>query len=206
MTKLLASLIVITLGLAGTSVVAQSVAPRAVTMRDLTVPADRLPNGCSLKVIEPARQETIPAPATRQAVRFIPSGPSLQPLGITLNPWTGTDRRILAALRQRVDGYWRVRLPDAPPLTSSEVSAMLLQFAQGVEEGYAATYTLEGRDLGVWAVRFAMPQDRPLDFHEDGGRGQNVRVIDIGAIRAVLFGDGVGCATAVETHLKSLVK
>ena len=64
---------------------------------------------------------------------------SVEPFSITANPWMGTDRHILATLRQHLDGYGMVRLPDGPPLTNREASAMLQKFADGVEEGYVAT-------------------------------------------------------------------
>jgi hypothetical protein len=208
MRKLLGlGLIVFASGLADTSAVAQSVPTRSVTLQELTVPQDRLPEGCTLKVIEPSRREVLATPAAGvQTVRFVSSTSSMQPRGVTLNPWTGTDRRILAELRQRVDGFGPVRMPDAPPLSSSETSAMLLQFADDVAEGYAATYAQsDGREIGVWAVRFAtaVPPDRsPLPL----GRRSSARTFDIGLIRATLLGDNGACAAAIETHVKSLGK
>ena len=156
MTNLLSlGLTVFALGLASTSDVAQSAPIRSVTMQDLTVPKDRLPDGCSLKVIEPPHQVVATSATGVRTIRSAGSTSSMQPGGmsrVTLNPWTGTERRILAELRQRVDGYGAVRMPDAPPLTSKEMSAILLRFADGVAEGYAATYVQsearESRGLG----------------------------------------------------------
>ena len=167
------------------SAASQNTPAKAVAMQDLTVPENQLPTGCRLKVIDSSRRGPI--------IRM-----SAQPFSIAGNPWTGTDRRILATLRQHLDGYGMVRLPDGPPLTNSEASAMLLKFADGVEEGYVATYTqTDSRDLSVWAVRFT-PGER--DRHSS----QTVRAIDIGPIRAALVGDASACSTAVETHLRSL--
>jgi hypothetical protein len=210
MTSLLRlGLISLMLGLAGTAGVAQSAPATAVTMQGLTVPQERLPDGCSLKVIEPRRQEVVSTSATGvRTIRVVSATASLQPGGmsqVTQNPWTGTDRRILAELRQRVDGHGPVRTPDGPPLTRGETSAMLLQFADGVAEGYAATYAQsEGRDLGVWAVRFATAPD-PVRGHDPIDPANSARVFDIGLIRAMLLGDGP-CAIAIERHLKSLGK
>ena len=179
---------------------AQDIPQKSVTMQDLTVPNDRLPSGCGLKVIAPPSHEVIAAPPGG-TIRVTKPTPSMHPGGlnaVTANPWTGTDRRILAELRQRVDGYGQVRLPDGPPLTGREQSAMLLKFADGVEEGYAATYTQSGgRDLGGWAVRFAAPSDDRSDLPNR---------YNIGSIRAALFGDGGVCSTAIERHLNSLRK
>ncbi len=195
--------VVLTMGL-NTLGMAQSAPP--VTLQDLTVPKDRLPEGCALKLIEPAHQEVIATTDTgRRTVRVTGATPSLQPAGVTANPWTGADRRVLAGLRQRVDGYGTPRLPDAPPLTSGEEAAMFLQFANGVEEGYAATYAQSGgRDLGVQAVRFTVATERHLDVSRTA-RVENTRTIDIGLIRASVYGDGGPCASAIEGYVRSLV-
>jgi hypothetical protein len=156
-------------------------------MQDLTVPTDRLATGCRLKVKERSEQ-----------VNSRLSTTSFNQFGITTNPWTGTDRRILARLRQQVDGYGMVRLPDGPPLTNTETSAMLLKFADGVEEGYAAIYAQSERlDITVWAVRFK-PGER------DNLSTPTASVIDVGPIRAAIVGDVSPCRTAIETHLRSL--
>jgi len=179
-------------------------------MQDLTVPKDRLPDGCGLKVIEPSHREIVATlPDGSQRVRFIGPTPSMQPIGVIANPWIGTDRRILAGLRQDIDGYGPLRLPDAPPMTSGEASALWQRFADGVEEGYAATYAQSGvmRDIGVRAVRFAHAPDAQFDLPTDKhSAAASVQVVDIGSIRASLVGNGGACQTAIATYLKSLAK
>jgi hypothetical protein len=183
--------IVSLLGVMSTPCLAQGGKPTPVTLQDLTVPQDRLPTGCSLKAADPDPQR----------VRLISP---MQSAGITTNPWTGTDRRILAWLRQSVDGYGKLRLPDGPPLTQSQESALFLRFADGVEEGYAATYAQSGApDLEVQAVRFAVAPEKR--FTSPTG-GPNAMVIEIGSIRAVLHGHGGPCESAIDTHLKSFGK
>jgi hypothetical protein len=191
--------------------VAQSAPSKSVTMQDLTVPQDRLPDGCSLRLIEPGWQAVSVTPAqSSRGIQFVGTITAwIRPQGVTVNPWTGTDRRILAELRRGVDGYDALPIPDAPPLTPSEASSMFAQFANGVQEGYAATYAQSGsRDLAVWAVRFgpAPAPERRLDL--PGGRrsSQNISVVDIGSIRVALFGDASVCSTAIGTYLKSLGK
>jgi hypothetical protein len=199
------------LGLAGMSGSAQSAPPKSVTMQDLTVPKDRLPAGCSLKVIEPRRTQVLSASRAPGVVtttaQVNPPTPSMQPARITANPWMGTDRHVLAELRRGVDGHGALRLPDAPPLTNSEAAVMVLQSADGVEEGYAATYAQSGnRDIGVWAVKFAQTPEMRLDFPGDTHSLRTATIITTGSIRAALFGDGGACSAAIETYLRSLGK
>jgi hypothetical protein len=176
-----------------------------VAMQDLTMAQDRLPGGCSLKTIEPAHQEVVATPEPgRQKISFIGPTPSMQPPGIAANPWMGTDRKILAWLRGGIDGP-RLGPPDA--WWFSESPAVALQRANGVEEGYAATYAQSGsRDLGVWAVRFALAPETHLDFPQNTHSTRPATVITMGLIRVALFGDGGACSTAVETYLRSLGK
>jgi hypothetical protein len=201
-----AGLIVFLLGLASVSGMAQSAPPRSVTLQDLTVPKDRLPDGCGLKVVEPGWQSVSVTPAQNsQGVHAIgPITPWMQPQGVTVNPWTGTNRPILVELRRSIDGPHEFPVLDAPPLTPGEASSMWAQFANGVQEGYAATYAQTGgRDLGVWAVKFAQTPERHLDFPGDKHSSPATTVLTMGLIRAALFGDGGACSLAIETYLKS---
>jgi hypothetical protein len=220
-----------------------AVAPPAVTLQDLTVPSDRLPAGCRLKVNDPPKQEPAPEPS-RQEIGYTAAGrPTTLTVtretprvatdaGIATNPWIGTDRRILARLHQSVDGDGPtglpMRLPDAPPLSAREQAALSLRFADGVDEGYAATYAQTGgSDLQVVAVRLesipASPVPPPTDqpqrrIIEMGPIGTGAspmaqpadpahrQVIAIGPIRVALLGGARPCGTAVSTYLTSLGK
>jgi hypothetical protein len=93
-------------------------------------------------------------------------------------------------------------------MTSAEASATLRTFADGVEEGYAATYAQPGvMDMGVRAVRFAHAPDPQFDFPTGNRRTvASVQLIDIGLIRASLIGGGGDCQAAIATYLKSLAK
>ena len=198
-------LVTLTVGI-GEAALAQRVPP-PVALPDLTVPPDRLPDGCGLKAIEPAHQEVIgPSKLGGRTIRVTPATRSMQPEGVTANPWTGTDRNILASLRQRVDGYGMVRWPDAPPLTRREQSVLLQQFADGVEEGYAATYAQSGRaDVGVHAVRFTVPTPEPFTSFMKS-RPQNTVRLNVGLVRIAFYGDDGPCSRAIETYLTSLAK
>jgi hypothetical protein len=168
----------------------QAAPSRSVTMRDLTVPADRLPAGCTLS----------PAPSVRDGNR-VTSGLWA---GFPANPWIGTDRQRLASIRELIDGP--AALPDGPPLDTRQLAGYRLQLADGVEEGYGAVYRHADAVAMtiVHAARFA-PGQQPSarrDFsHTRPSR--NPGIITIGQIVALVSGDGA-CFQAVASHLKSL--
>src|SRR5882672_3247699 len=74
---------------------------RVVTMRDLTLPAERLPVGCALS----------PAPSVRLDGSRVRSGLWAE---FPTNPWIGTDRRLMSSIRELIEGPAAV--PDGPPL------------------------------------------------------------------------------------------
>jgi hypothetical protein len=178
---------------------------RPVTLADLTVPADRLPAGCALKVIQPGRSEIISTTASGvRHVRFFAGTSSLQPPGITTNPWNGKDEGAVAWLRQSVDGY-NVRLPDGPPVAGRQAAAMFLRLADGVESAYSATYTATyayepPHDFAVHAVQFAPGVESPRRFSYTS----DATIIERGRIRVLFNGDRSPCSNAIATHLKSL--
>jgi hypothetical protein len=174
------------------SMLGQSPTPPLVTLEKLTVPKDRLPEGCAIKPIQP------------DAKPFKSTVPGLLPSEVTANPWIGTDRRILASLRELVDGPNAIRPPDAPPLSQSESSALLLRLADGVDEGYAATYAQAGPDLGVIALRFSSAHEVDLDLPRANSKGAGNTALQIGQIRVVVYGDGGRCSDAITGYVKSL--
>jgi hypothetical protein len=126
-------------GLHGGLDAAQSVGSRPVALSDLTVPRERLAEGCALS----------PGPV----------------LGLSTNPWLETDRQAVASLRQ---GMGEVPVVTDAPLTRRDASSYKLLLAEGIEEGYAAVYTpSEGERTLVRALRFSgRPPERsskPLD-------------------------------------------
>lgn len=169
----------------------QPAPPRIVTIRDLRVPAERLPAGCALS---PA--PTIPLDGNRVRSGLWAEFPS--------NPWTGTDRRLIASIRQLIDGPAAV--PDGPPLDAKQLSRYLGQLADGVEEAYGAVYLQSETSLiTVRAIRFAA--SGPISSRGDAAdkRDSNLGTarVAIGPIVAIVTGEG-DCFQAVGVYLKSL--
>jgi hypothetical protein len=170
--------------------VAQSVPPRPVTIQDLTVPKERLPTGCGLS----------PTAYVVEGNRV--TGGLWAGLEIPTNPWTGTARRVIASIREHMDGPSLV--PDGPPPTARELSRYRLLLADGVEEAYAAIYTQSDTNpIVVSALRFAVTE-RPFSPPHDE-QASNHRV-EIGPFDAVVSGDNGQCSQAVEAYLESLAR
>ena len=173
--------LVLAMSVAITISAAQTAPPRTITLRDLTVPAERLPVGCALS----------PAPSLRLDGNRVRSGLWA---GFPANPWVGTDRRLMASIRELIDGPAAV--PDGPPLDAKELSRYLGQLADGLEEAYAAVYMQADANLiTVRAVKF-VPGEKPLARARSG-------TIRIGSIVALVTGEGE-CFQAVGAYLGSL--
>ena len=100
----------------------------------LTVPEQRLPQGCQL----------------RRVSRTVPVDPP--PLGYKDNPWIGTSREYATSIRMRVDG------PQGPTYGLSG-PALLARLADDVIESYHARYSeARGSAIDVDAVRFKDPK------------------------------------------------
>jgi hypothetical protein len=166
----------------------QGVLRRPVSMNDLMVPQDRLPVGCTLS---PTASVHLDGNRVRAGLR---AG-----LPIPSNPWIGTDRLIIASIRERMDGPPLV--PDGPPLDRRAASSYRLLLADGVEEAYAAIYLMQSDQklIVVYALRFTATK-RPLY----PSRAAFNHRFEIGSIDAVVSGDGGQCSLAVEAYLKSL--
>jgi hypothetical protein len=102
----------------------------------LTMPADRLPEGCTLP----------PAP-TQQLGGDTVRGGLWAGLPMTSNPWIGNDPVIVSAIRERIEPAPAVA--DGPPLTRAEQARYRLRLAEGVEAAYAAVYADAAQRLVV---------------------------------------------------------
>jgi len=71
------------------------------------------------------------------------------------NPWSGTPYALRRAVRNAVDGVPLAHLPDAPPLSQRERSALAATWVEHVVEAYRATYVAGDQgQVQVSAVRF----------------------------------------------------
>jgi len=170
--------------------VTHGIAPRAISMNDLTVPQDRLPPGCALSAMNSVRLDGNGVRVGLWAGLPIPS-----------NPWTGADRSIIASIRERMGG-WPVE-PDGPPLDRRAASRYRLRLADNVEEAYAAIYMTDSDPavVVVYASRLAATE-RTLDASRVGPKHR----FQIGPIDVVVSGDGRECSQAIDAYLNSLTK
>ena len=174
--------IVLSMSLAVVANGAQTNRPGPPTLQELTVPVERLPPGCIL------------------------SRSNLAGLRIPSNPWRGTDRPLVASIRERIDGP--ANMPDGPPLSASEATRYRLHFADGVEEAYAAIYEQSSGELiVVYGFRLVSGEQR-LENSERQSQADNPSVIRvaIGPMAAMVQGDGGPCFNVVGAHLTSLSK
>jgi hypothetical protein len=159
---------------------------QGVAMTDLTAPQGELPAGCQLA----------PAPTVRLDGKTFQGG-LWGNLPIDRNPWNGTDRPVLATIRERTAPP--AAFPDAPPLTGSQLTKFRTTFAAGVEQGYAAFY-LQGDAavIAVYALTFA-------DSAANPGRPPRGTVrVDFGSTSAYVSGTDGPCFHAVVAHLQAL--
>jgi hypothetical protein len=162
-------------------------AQRAPSFETLTVPADRLPVGCTLT----------PSDSVHEGGRLI--GGQWAGVPIPTNPWRGSDRPIVAKLMERFLGS--IAEPDAPPMTAAERSRFRLALADDVTEAYAAIYS----GIIVQAMQLNQPdQDRIRRMRNETARlGGTVVWSDAqGAI--VVNGPRNECFAAVDAYLRQL--
>ncbi len=186
--------IALTLVAAIVPVRSEPVPQQPVTLQDLTVPADLLTAGCGLA----------PAASVRLDNQQVQAGFWD---GFPSNPWTGTDRHVIASIYERM--YRMPPMPDGPPLDRSGQARFRLRLADGVDEGYAAFYQESDppRPVGrVYALRFA-DTERIADLNRGARPPDDDRLITwirFGRIVALMIGHRDECSQAVDRHLKSL--
>jgi hypothetical protein len=157
----------------------------------LTVPAAQLPAGCRLT------PQTITDPGGRVRVG------AWAGLRIDSNPWKGTDRALLAAIRQGVDPP--VQVPDGPPLHPRDLAIFRSKLADGVEQAYAAIYETEDQQqVVVYGVQFAA-EATAIEAEMRGLRDRRPRYRS-GRTVVVITSYGSPCAAAVDAHVRAVLE
>lgn len=117
------------------------------TLSTLTVPAAALPSDCALTP-PPAPNPAI----VRGGVTVVRSTPPSQ---FPTNPWTGTDRKTVAAIHMAIDATPARPLPDALPTSPRDAADAELKWSDNILEAYHAAYTpVDGHQVEVFAVTF----------------------------------------------------
>lgn len=120
------------------------------------------------------------------------------------NPWTGSDRDVVAGIREMV--YGAPRLPDAPFMPLATLATFRLQLAEGIEEGYVAAYEEVGSPRTfVYGVRFSNGV-RPPESPSVRWRNTTLAWIQVDRVAAVAYGGNGECSRAIAAHVKSLVE
>jgi hypothetical protein len=170
------------------------------TLDVLTMPNRALPSDCALK--QPAAK---PAPGPRaqgtvnRSVEWSP---------FPTNPWSGTDRKLVAEVRRVIDGT--PRLPDGPPLEPRDTAVFLLKWADDIVDAHRAVYaSSDGSEVGVWAVRFnhgnlAKPEPPPGTIHPPRSRGFRSRLVLGATVVLVTAPASDECVRAIEGYIRSL--
>ena len=156
-----------------------------LALEALTVPPNRLPEGCAMP----------PSDYIQLSANRVQGG-LWAGLPITSNPWIGADRKIVAAVRDRVAAP--SRLPDGPPLSGGELRRFRLQLAADVAEAYAGVYYDEANGSGsvVYAARFTRT---PVPESTRGSRDA-LRIVHNDTV-VVVSGSGP-CFEAVAGYVK----
>ena len=188
--------------LLGGAVVAGS-AQSGQALSALTVPAAALPGGCALT----------PTPA--------PNSVPVAGDGVTVirgmawsrfptNPWSGTDRKTVAAVHRAIDAPPERLLPDLPPKESLDAAASELKWAENILGAYHAAYvSLGGSQVDVFAVTFnnvkltAAPESM-ISATLNPPRGFTTRLVRGATVIRVSAPTSMECFMAVRAYIESL--
>ncbi len=166
----------------------------------LTVPDKTLPSGCRLKPLVPAS-----APVVRDGSVTVAAKPAFS-FPFPSNPWSGTDDRLIVTARSMVDGS--LQLPDAPPPSRAEASAIESRWVEDVVEAYRAEYlSAEQVVISVTAIRFndaklATTKPSSAALHMSGGRAD--RLVVGAAVVVVQAGAKTNCFDAVDSYIRGM--
>ena len=164
----------------------------------LTVPAAVLPSGCALQ----------PTPAQRAAG------------GVTVihgtawsrfptNPWSGTDRKTVAAVHRAIDDTPGRPLPDMPPTALRDEAVSELKWADNILGAYHAAYvSVDGHQVEVFAVTFndvkLTTAPESLSAILNPRRGLTTRLVRGATVVRVSAPTSTECFGAVRAYIESL--
>jgi hypothetical protein len=180
---------------------AVAVAAEAQSGRDLkilTVPVDRLAPGCRLKATPPKERILL---GPQGGVLVVSDEAGVVPS----NPWSGSDRRIAAAIRRVVDGS--PPEPDGPPLDAESRIAFALRSADNIVDAYTATYVSTDDSINVYAVRFddeKLARPEPPAGTRSVPRGATYRAVIGPTVVLVAARTRSGCFEAISDYVRSL--
>ena len=171
----------------------QASAARAdsILFTELTVPGARLPTGCRLV---PSRTEHLPGNQVRTGL--------WAGFPIPTNPWTGTDRRIVAAIREQVDPP--PLTPDPPALDGRSHAAFRLRLADGVETAYVAIYGSDEPFLVVVSALRFTDDDQELQLSNE--RSRSATRFASGRTLIEVSGEQSRCFHTVVDYVRGIVK
>jgi hypothetical protein len=169
-----------------------------------------LAQGRSVPTQEATLQQLTPTTGPPANCDLVPVQGEPLSVGLTLpnvtvrsNPWTGSDRKVVAGIREVI--YGAPRLPDAPIMSLPALATFLLQLAEGVEEGYVAAYEHAGSlRTFVYGLRFSDGVRLPEVPSVRSGHA-TLAWIQTKRLVAVVHGGNGECSKAVAAHVKSLV-
>jgi hypothetical protein len=170
-----------------------------LTLSSLTVPAERLSSGCALE------QPPSPAPVARGGATVVHAA---TPSQFPANPWSGTDRKLVAAVHMAVDARREKPLPDVPPTTARDAAASDTQWAENIREAYHAAYaSAEGSHVQVFAVTFndaKLITPEPVSAMLNPPRGLTRRIVRGTTVVRVSAPAPTECFGAIRAYIESL--
>jgi hypothetical protein len=155
-------------------------AQQAVTWSALTAPPEHLAPGCIL-------------------------APKVDGIGLHVaeNPWIGTDRMTVGAIRARVGGP--LRTPDGPVFTAGEASRFRLRLAEGIDDAYVAVYREEESNLVVvYGLRFASLNSKARRSLDESGSPGAMSLVTLGSMVVSVQGGTGACGRSIHAYVRSL--
>lgn len=119
------------------------------TLTSLTVPENNLPDGCRLRPYVPPTTSVV-----RDGKTMVMSNPGTS-FPFPANPWSGADRKLVAAVHRAIDATQAKPLPDVPLPEPHNAAVSELKWADNIIEAYHAAYaSVDGGHAEVFAVTF----------------------------------------------------